>query len=133
MKTLGSIIENYRAEHDLTQRQFADLSGLSYGYVSMLEKNRNPQTNKPIVPSVETIRKVAHGTGMSFDDLFALLDKNQIISTTETEEEKISRIVRVALRNPLLAQLIKTAVWLTVNDLQILNDMADRMKKKKGS
>jgi transcriptional regulator with XRE-family HTH domain len=40
--TLGEYIKKYRSEHGLSQRQFANLCGVSNGYASMLEKGMNP-------------------------------------------------------------------------------------------
>ena len=41
---IGDLIQKYRAEHDMSQRQFAIMCGLSNGYISMLEKGKNPKT-----------------------------------------------------------------------------------------
>ena len=51
--TLGDIVKNYRTEHGLSLREFSRISGVSNGYISMLEKNEHPKTKKPIVPSIE--------------------------------------------------------------------------------
>lgn len=42
--TLGEIIKKYRTEHDMSMRDFEALSGISRGYLSMLEKNENPRS-----------------------------------------------------------------------------------------
>lgn len=52
---LGDKIKQFRLEKKLTMQQLADLSGKSKGYISMLEKGINPQTQKPIEPSLEAI------------------------------------------------------------------------------
>ena len=36
---LGEIVKKYRLEHKISMDEFARLSGLSKGYISMLEKN----------------------------------------------------------------------------------------------
>ena len=59
---LGEYIKSYRDDHDMTMESFASKSGLTKGYVSMLEKGTNPRSGKEIVPSLETIRKVADVT-----------------------------------------------------------------------
>lgn len=51
---LGGIIKKYRADHNLTMEEFSKRSGLSKGYISMLEKNKHPQNKKEIAPSLET-------------------------------------------------------------------------------
>ena len=60
---LGDYIKQYRTEHGLSQRQFASMCGLSYGYISMLEKGVNTSTGAPIVPTLQTMRSLATGMG----------------------------------------------------------------------
>lgn len=78
--TLGDIVKNYRIEHGLSLREFSRISGVSNGYISMLEKNEHPKTKKPIVPSIEKMRCIANAMGMSFDSLLDMIDSNQPIS-----------------------------------------------------
>nr|DAU57678.1 MAG TPA: helix-turn-helix domain protein [Caudoviricetes sp.] len=78
--TLGDIVKNYRTEHGLSLREFSRISGVSNGYISMLEKNEHPKTKKPIVPSIEKMRCIANAMGMSFDSLLDMIDSNQPIS-----------------------------------------------------
>lgn len=78
--TLGDIVKNYRVEHGLSLREFSRISGVSNGYISMLEKNEHPKTKKPIVPSIEKMRCIANAMGMSFDSLLDMIDSNQPIS-----------------------------------------------------
>lgn len=78
--TLGDIVKNYRTEHGLSLREFSRISGVSNGYISMLEKNEHPKTKKPIVPSIEKMRCIANAMGMSFDSLLDIIDSDQPIS-----------------------------------------------------
>lgn len=55
--TLGDIIYNYRAEHKMSMDAFADRSGMSKAYISLLEKNKHPKTGKPIAPSIKVIKQ----------------------------------------------------------------------------
>lgn len=75
---LGDVIYRYRMSKDkMTLKEFADCSGLSVAYVNQLENNRNPKTNEPIVPSLETFSKVAAGMGISLNELLSQVDENQ--------------------------------------------------------
>nr|DAR73101.1 MAG TPA: Repressor protein CI [Caudoviricetes sp.] len=56
------------------------MSNLSKAYISVLEKNKRPQTGKPVTPSIPVIKNVAEAMNMSFDELFNMLEDNQIIS-----------------------------------------------------
>lgn len=74
---LGEYIKQYRTDHGLSQRQFASMCGLSYGYISMLEKGVNTSTGTPIVPTLQTMRSLAaamgttiHKIAMDVDDLY---------------------------------------------------------------
>jgi transcriptional regulator with XRE-family HTH domain len=70
---LGEIIKNYRTENDISMREFAKKADMSNAYVSMLEKGVDGR-GKKIVPSIETINKVARACNMTFDALFNQLD-----------------------------------------------------------
>ncbi|MEL7609468.1 MAG: XRE family transcriptional regulator [Bacillota bacterium] len=76
--TLGKIIKAFREEHRLSMDEFAAKCGISKSYISMLENNRNPQTGKPIAPSIDVVRKVANGVGADFDQLIRDLDDQQV-------------------------------------------------------
>lgn len=81
--TLGDFIKEYAAEHTMTE--FIRDSGLSKAYVYMLVNNRN-NNGEPIVPSIETIKKVAKGVHKSFDEVFCALDSDMMVSMRNREE-----------------------------------------------
>ena len=70
---LGEIIKNYRTENDISMREFAKMADMSNAYVSMLEKGVDGR-GKKIVPSIETVNKVARACNMTFEALFNQLD-----------------------------------------------------------
>ncbi|MBD5083610.1 MAG: helix-turn-helix domain-containing protein [Clostridiales bacterium] len=72
--TLGDLILRYRLEHSLSQRQFAAISNLSNGYISMLEKGINPNTSQPIVPTLPVLKKLADGMNTTIEDIFSKVD-----------------------------------------------------------
>ena len=77
---IGELILAYRKEHKLSQRQFAKKCGdISNGYISMLENNLNPATNKGITPTVDKLKLIAHAMDMSLDELFKATD-NALVS-----------------------------------------------------
>jgi len=92
--TLGEIIREYTNKHSMTK--FLKDSGLSKAYAYMLINNRN-NSGAPIVPSIETIKKVAAGTHQSFNEIFALLDPDMDVSTRDDREDtsmKLSKNIR---------------------------------------
>lgn len=73
---LGDFIYSFRQKNRLSMDDFAKRSGISKAYISLLEKGFHPRNNKPIIPSVETIKKAAAAMNMSFDELFTSLDQD---------------------------------------------------------
>ncbi len=97
---LGDIILNYRREHALSQRQFAaKCHGLTNGYISMIENGLNPNSNKPIVPSLPKLKLLANGMDITLDDLLSMMDDSSVdISSTEAESAIIHQYSQAALR-----------------------------------
>ena len=125
---LNDLIKKYRTTHKLSLRAFAKKSGLSYGYIYMLEKNINPKTQKPIKPTLEAIKGVAYGLDISVDDLLKMLDDDQefIINTDNTYYNDVKQI-------PLLGKIAAgypTTMFADVIDyIDIPADMARGNKK----
>ena len=71
---LGELVRDYRISHNISQRQFATICGLSNGYISMIEKNANPKTGQPITPTLPILKKIATGLGMTLNELFSTID-----------------------------------------------------------
>ncbi len=89
--TLGDVIKEYRKEQEISLRDFALLSGLSHTYISALEKNIDPRTNKPIAPTIDTLKAVAHAICIEPDDLLKILDNEQPIEFNSTDNLKIEQ------------------------------------------
>ena len=82
--TLSELIIEYRNEHGISQRQMASQCRLSTGYISLIEKETNPQTGKPMVPSLAVLNKLAKGMGITLDKLLSVCDDMPVdISATE--------------------------------------------------
>lgn len=71
--TLGDVIYKYRTQHGLSMDKFSELSGISKGYISMLEKNKTARGDEPS-PSFEMYRSVAKTIGMPVDDLIRTVE-----------------------------------------------------------
>ncbi len=72
--TLAELIADYRASNNLSQRQMGAQCGLSTGYISLVEKEINPQTGKPMVPTLTVLNKLAKGMNMTIDELISICD-----------------------------------------------------------
>ena len=76
---LGDIIKENRMGLGMTMDELANKSGLSKGYISMLEKGENPKTKKQIIPSVETFKRLSHALGLDINELINTVDADQKI------------------------------------------------------
>ena len=85
--TLSDLVQEYRREHGLSQRQFASICGLSNGYISMLERNVNPKTGQPVTPSLPALKKTADGMSITLTDLFTRTDDVPVDLLTEGLDE----------------------------------------------
>ena len=86
--TLGDIMKDYRKSHSMSMDLFAEKSGISKAYISLLEKNKHPKTGKPIAPSIQCIKQAAKGMDMDFNVLFGRIDGNVSLVDDTTEEEQ---------------------------------------------
>lgn len=82
---IGEIIKDFRKQNKLSMEAFAKQASMSKAYVSVLERNKRPNTDKPVIPSIPTIKNVANAMGISFDELFNMLDDTQLISLESKE------------------------------------------------
>ena len=85
--TIGDIVKKYRADNRVSVREFAEKTGLSSGYVSMIENGINPRSNKPISPTIPSLKKVAQGLDTDLDGLLRMMDEGQEVSLSKTEPE----------------------------------------------
>lgn len=83
---LGAIIRDYRESHKLSLNAMATRSGLSKPYIAILENERNPISDKPVKPSLDTIQKLAKAMGISTDDLISLMGDDLVSFETQPEE-----------------------------------------------
>lgn len=117
--TLGDFIKVFRKNYDCSMEDFARRSGISKAYVSILERNFNPSTKKAVIPSLDTIKRVALATGVDFNDLLSALDSDQEVSLRSENAEsnslptnlipmpqmdKIPLIGTIACGSPILAE-----------------------------
>lgn len=88
--TLSEIVIRYRKEHALSQRQFAKICGLSNGYISMLERNLNPNTGLPLTPSLPALKRIAAGMGVSLHSLMLQASDMPVdINSSDISREEI--------------------------------------------
>ncbi len=86
---LSQLVKKYRQENKLTMQQFADKVGFSKGYISMVENEYNPQSGKPISPSLEAYKAFAKGLDIDVDDLIKIVDPNSTVYINKQESKGI--------------------------------------------
>jgi Helix-turn-helix. len=92
---LGDIIADYRRQNGLSMEKFAEISGISKGYVSMLERNVTQRGEEPS-PSFEKYRAVAKTIGIDVDELIRMVEGKISLLDNEKEPTTMSRL----LENP---------------------------------
>lgn len=85
--TLSELVMEYRKEHNLSQRQFAIQCGVSNGYIAMLEKNMNPKTGQPMVPTIPSLMKISSGMGMTLSELFSSVEDMPVDLSYDDEKK----------------------------------------------
>lgn len=88
---LGQVIKRYREEYNISMEDFSKTSGISKGYISMLEKDKNPQSGKPITPSIDMYENAAKGMNMSIEALMSLT-KGDYVDLVHDREEFTERL-----------------------------------------
>lgn len=90
---LGDIIYKYRISHNLSLRAFANKCGLSYTYISMLEKNKDYRTGKPIAPTLDSVKYIANAMNLSIDELLKIIDDEQEFKMNEITPKSTSIVM----------------------------------------
>lgn len=108
--TLGDVISDYRTQHKLSMAKFAEMAGISKGYISMLERNKTQRGEEPS-PSIDVYRSVAEAIGVDIDELIRVVDGKITVSSPlpsnimpMPKTRQVPRLGRVACGTPILAE-----------------------------
>nr|DAK55336.1 MAG TPA: SOS-response transcriptional repressors (RecA-mediated autopeptidases) [Caudoviricetes sp.] len=102
MPTLGEIIKAYRTEQDMSMDDFSKASGISKAYISVLEKNKRPGSDKPVQPSVKCVLQAAKAMGVDGINLMFAISNDELKNDTDSLQyvaEEDRDIVDLALKN----------------------------------
>lgn len=125
--TLGNIIKQYRSEHNISMQVFADKIKSSKSYVSMLEKNYNPATGKPISPSLETLKLIADAVNIDIEALMKMLDDEQEIFLNENKYKE--QFKTKSIRIPVLGSIPAGIPIELIQDILDYEDISEEMLK----
>lgn len=134
---LSKILRDYRQEHGLTLQVFADRAGLTKQYISMLENNKNSKNGKPIIPSLETLRKLASAMYINIDTLVATLDGEQDVSLQTKDagyytDPEVAEYAEELRTNPKYRLLFDASKDLSKEDIDFVVNMIERLKAREG-
>ena len=129
MYTLGTIIKKYRDEHGLSMDAFAELSGISKGYISMLEKNINPRTGKSITPSLDTYNAVAKALKIDLDKLLSMVDsEEEVFLQSKYLPKNIVQVKYPTKKIPLVGTIAAGVPILAEENIEEYIDLDERIK-----
>lgn len=98
MNKLSKFVREKRG--DMSLRDFAHLCGdISHTQIDSIERGVDPRTGKPVKPTVETLAKIAKGTGVSIAYLAALANNEEPDATYYTDQET-ARLAQELKDNP---------------------------------
>lgn len=81
MKTLAEFVKNYRKENKVTQQELAEKSGLTKGFISQIENDyRGSKNNSRMMPSLKTLKSLANGMNIDFNDFLSEIDTDISLS-----------------------------------------------------
>ncbi len=122
--TLGQIIKEYREENRMSMDDFSKASGLSKGYISQLERNLNPRTGEPSIPSINSIKKAANGMFMTFDELFSQLDDDLKVNIGSEKVKMAKKAIRIPVLGNVAAGVPIEAIENVIDYEEISEEMA---------
>jgi transcriptional regulator with XRE-family HTH domain len=119
--TLSEIVKNYRNINHLSMQEFADRCGLSKGYISMLEKGQHPQNARKLVPTIETLAKIAKGMNTDIDTFISALDFDTFVKVNAEQDTDVDFFESISV-------LRSACDVITEQDKAIIKIIADKYK-----
>ena len=69
---LGEYLLNERKKRNMSLREFADLIGISHTYLKKFETGINPNTGKPVSPTIEMLSDISKSLHVSLEYLLEM-------------------------------------------------------------
>ncbi|OZV11687.1 hypothetical protein CIW83_13635 [Tissierella sp. P1] len=76
---LGTILQNKRNNLGLSLRDAGELIGVSHNYLSILEKAKDPRSNAPIKPTIDTLKLISDAYNLDINALLPLAGYTDIV------------------------------------------------------
>lgn len=97
---LGEYLLNERKKRNMSLREFADLIGISHTYLKKLETGINPNTGKPVSPTIEMLNDISKSLHVSLEYLLEMAgyvknsNLNNEYNSFSTPQEALSFILK---------------------------------------
>jgi len=72
IRSLKDLLRTIRTERGLSLREFSELLNISHAYLNKLEKGIDPRTGKKIIPTMDTITKIANGLNVPLEKFLSI-------------------------------------------------------------
>ncbi|WP_353096394.1 helix-turn-helix transcriptional regulator [Tissierella praeacuta] len=79
MSDLQTILIDKRKELKLSLRAAGELIGISHNYLSILEKAKDPRSNAPIKPTIDTLKLISDAYNLDINILLPLAGYTDIV------------------------------------------------------
>lgn len=83
---LGEMLKTIRKELDLSLRDASNKIGISHNYLSILEKAKDPRSNAPIKPTIDTIKLISEAYNIDINLLLKLSGYDIYIRNIDDKE-----------------------------------------------
>lgn len=103
MNELGLLLKTLRGKMSL--RDVAQISGLSYSYISSIEKGEHPKTKAPVNPSPDTLKRLSKCYNYPYSNLMKKagyiddIDDESIYETSQEQLDDIDRQIIEEIKN----------------------------------
>ena len=129
--TIGEAIKRYCNDHSISHTRFAEESGVTKGYISMLINGRNPRTGKPPKPSIKSYAGIASAMSMTLDELFSMIDDAPVdlsIRKEPSEDEDLWALRERLRRDPDRRVLLDLAEHGTAKSVRQVAALIDTLR-----
>lgn len=103
MSELGRYLESVRKEKNISLREAAEKSGVSYSYIRDIELGINRKTKKEVSPSAQVLKKISDVYDINYYDVLekaGIIDENSDSLLKETNEKLDALLKETNIDNP---------------------------------
>lgn len=88
---LGKILKEKRDSLNLSLRVAGEKIGISHNYLSIIEKAKDPRSDAPIRPTIDTLKLISDAYNMDINDILPLAGYEDIIIYKSGDEYDIAQ------------------------------------------